>query len=88
MGTSTGNVVNPVGTYNFINPFTLTANVNYNFQTNGFTAGVFGDFSQIKSISVNEVVTPVPEPLTIMGTILAGSLGVAIKRKQKIDKQD
>ncbi|MBD2384427.1 PEP-CTERM sorting domain-containing protein [Cylindrospermum sp. FACHB-282] len=41
------------------------------------------EYSEVASVSITQVAEPVPEPLTIAGTVFAGSMGWWLKSKRK-----
>ncbi len=97
-GPGSGNVpVNFTGTY--ANGGTIQANFLLD-TSKGFETFDFTGFEKLSSVSWkqekspstllgyhhfdNIVLEPVPEPVTILGTLVAGALGIGIKRKQKV----
>jgi hypothetical protein len=67
----------------------LSTGITYNVYGGGFLTvnrfndGSFTETDTYSSFSQSTVAQDVPEPVTILGTLLAGSLGVAFKKKQK-----
>jgi hypothetical protein len=85
--------------FNFIgrsafNDVSLTAGRSYFLVTTGYTNDSAGSFTNTVSGSGNITLgsrppasQPVPEPLTILGSLAAGSFGVALRRKYNKQEQ-
>lgn len=56
---------------------------NYAFSSNGGSRFISSSVFNAFQINATAVAQPVPEPLTILGSLMAGALGVAFKRKSR-----
>lgn len=81
LATSTDNPINVVGTYNFNNPFTLTANQNYTLSTSR-SLSLSRGLSQISSITVDATAVPwETDALPVIGSTILFGFGLWAKNK-------
>jgi len=86
--TRLANVTNANNASSLFNSETGTKTFNYTFAKAGnYQVGIgvvdIGDFSSTSALQIsNAQIEPVPEPLTILGTVVAGGFGVMLRRKR------